>query len=298
MQSKYFMFTRFEAHGTLHFQEIQDALTPLCCYFTFQKEVCPDSGRYHIQGYINLKERCRLSTFVRKFPCHAEPRRGTHAQAVSYCQKEETRAPGTNFIEYGNAEPCRQGARVDMAAFRDAIISGASNWALLEEFPSQVAKYPKFMHMVRTEKLRNDLFSNLQVFQPRLGWQWSLSQTLGGNPSTRIVLWRWEPNGNVGKSYFALNYKPRETFVVTGGKHSDIHYAYSYEPYVIFDWSRCNESSFPYGLVEQFKNGYFLSTKYESVAKRFSIPHVVVFANFAPDVSQMSLDRWDILQIN
>jgi len=298
MQSKFFVFTRYATHGSLQFEEINASLQPLCQYYTYQKEICPDTGREHIQGYCELLRRSRRDTFCRKFPCHAELRRGNHAQAVAYCQKRETRAEGTDFEEYGDARPCEQGARKDLGAFRDAILTGATNWELLAGFPNEVAKYPKFMYLVRTEKLSRDVFCQLPVFQPRLGWQWALCQQLEAVPNRRTVVWRWESNGNVGKSHFALNYKPLESFVVTGGKHVDIHYAYGFQKYVFFDWSRCNETTFPYGLVEQFKNGYFLSTKYESVPKRFIVPHVIVFCNFAPDVSQMSLDRWDILEIN
>lgn len=290
------MFTRFISHGTLNPQEVLLALRPICSWITFQTEVCPESGREHLQGYVVLKVRSRATTFARQFPSHVEPRRGTHTQAVQYCSKEETRKAGTQCYSEGT-EPIARGTRTDLAEFRDAILAGASNWALLEQFPGELAKFPKFVHLVRNEQLSHNVLANLPVFQPRLGWQFELCQRIEGVPNPRIVLWRWESTGNVGKSYFALHYKPSETFVVTGGKHADIHYAYGYQKYVIFDFPRYNQESFPYGLVEQFKNGYFLSSKYESVAKRFPVPHVVVFTNFAPDVSQMSLDRWDIVEI-
>jgi len=291
------MFTRFATHGSLLQEEVVSVLRPLCSYFCFQTEICPESGREHIQGYVVLKRRSRLTTFARNFPSHVEARRGTHAQAVSYCTKEESRKAGTGYTVEGEVPDSAQGSRRDLEQFRDAILSGNSNWELLESFPTEFAKYPKFVQLVRNEQLLNDVLRHLPVFQPRLGWQFELGQRLEANPGSRIVLWRWDRTGNVGKSYFAMHYKPRETFVVTGGKHADIHYAYGFQRYVFFDFPRCNQESFPYGLVEQFKNGYFLSSKYESVPKRFPSPHVVVFANFAPDISQMSLDRWDILEI-
>lgn len=296
MQTKFFCFTRYLNHGTLSHEEIELALRPLCTFYSFQTEVCPDTAREHIQGYVCLKSRSRPTTFSRKFACHVETRRGTHAQAVDYTQKLETRKPNTESVRWGE-QPNQAGGRTDLDAFRRYILTGASNWELLEEFSSEMAKYPRFVQLVRNEQLRHDVLQDLEVLQPRLGWQWELAQKLAAVPSRRIVMWRWESIGNVGKSYFALHYDPKNTFIVTGGKHADIHYAYGYQRVVFFDWSRCNESTFPYGLVEQFKNGYFFSTKYESTAKRFKVPHVVIFANFAPDVSQMSLDRWDIEEI-
>nr|UOF80021.1 rep protein [Cressdnaviricota sp.] len=297
-QSLYFCFTRFEQHGSLEIETIKEALIPLCTYFTFQLELAPGTGQLHVQGYVILKKRVRARTFAQSFPCHAEPRRGNHSQAKAYCQKETSRVPGTGFVEHGVEPVARQGARSDIVGFKNAILDGADDLLLADEFPAEFAKFPRFVSMVRHAKLSADVLRNLPVFQPRLGWQWALAQRLGGAPSAREVHWRWEPVGNVGKSFFALNFKPVESFIITGGRHADIHYAYAHQPYVFFDWARCSQDTFPYGLVEQFKNGYFLSTKYESTPKRFVVPHVVVFANFAPDLSQMSADRWQIEQIN
>ena len=123
---------------------------------------------------------------------------------------------------------------------------------------------------------------------------------LNGEPSKRKVYWYWEPVGNTGKSYFSLNWSDaggRRGYVVTGGRHADILYAYEEEKVVFFDWARDSEDSFPYRVVEQFKNGYFLNTKYESCTRRFETPHVVVFANFGPDMSKLSMDRWEIKEI-
>lgn len=290
------MWTRFETHGTLDPELCKQELQQICTYFVFQQEKAPDTGRLHLQGYMALRTRTRIPTLVKKFAAHYEPRRGTHSQASAYCKKEETRVEGTEPYEYGSV-PNEPGTRNDVEQFRDAIVSGASDWLLLELFPLQMAKYPRFLHMVRAAKLSSDVLRDLTPFVPRGGWQHDLSVQLSGEPHPRIVIWRWERIGNVGKSFFALNYEPGRTFVITGGKHADIHFAYAFQPFVFFDWARCAQDTFPYGLVEQFKNGYFFSTKYESRGKRFPVPHVVVFANFPPDQCQMSDDRWDIKQI-
>lgn len=297
MQTKFFCFTRFSTHGTIDPAACQALLEPLCTYYVFQEEIAPNTARRHLQGYICLKSRSRATTLVKKFAAHYEPRKGSHSEAKSYCQKEESRVPGTSPYEYGS-EPGPQGDRSDLESFRDAILSGASDWLLLELFPTQMAKYPRFLHLVRATKLSHDVLRDLPVFEPREGWQLDLSTRLSEPPSPRAVHWRWERHGNVGKSFFALNHQPERTFIITGGKHADIHYAYGYQSIVVFDWARCAQDIFPYGLVEQFKNGYFFSTKYESREKRFVVPHVVVFANFPPDETQMSEDRWDIVLIN
>jgi len=45
----------------------------------------------------------------------------------------------------------------------------------------------------------------------------------------------------------------RGAFVATGGKFSDIAFAFKCQDYVVFDYSRAQEDKFPYKLLEDFK---------------------------------------------
>lgn len=49
--------------------------------------------------------------------------------------------------------------------------------------------------------------------------------------------------------------------------------------------------------MEAFKNGRMFSSKYCSVNKQFKIPHVIVFANYTPDLTQLSMDRWKLIDL-
>lgn len=86
----------------------------------------------------------------------------------------------------------------------------------------------------------------------------------------------------------------RGAYVVTGGRYSDITYAYDYQRYVVFDYARDQFDKFPYSLVENWKNGRVFSTKYGSCVKRVAECRLIVFTNFMPDRSKLSKDRWDI----
>lgn len=47
------------------------------------------SGTPHLQGYIRFKQPQRLSWWKNQFPrAHVEPRKGTEAQAIAYCRKD------------------------------------------------------------------------------------------------------------------------------------------------------------------------------------------------------------------
>ncbi len=112
-------------------------------------------------------------------------------------------------------------------------------------------------------------------------------------------MWVWEDEGNAGKSFLAdwLEIK-RNAFVVTGGKFADIAYAFNYQEVVVFDFARDQEDRFPYKLLEDFKNRRVFSTKYQSVMKRAISCRLIVFANFAPDKTKLSQDRWDVVHLN
>lgn len=182
-----------------------------------------------------------------------------------------------------------------MSALKDAVKEGKRGLELMEEHTEVYAKYPRFIHdYIRA--IEGSKTSRVE-FIARDGWQRDLKEQLGGEPDSRKIHWYFDCTGNSGKSYFANNYSDKSTYIITGGKNADIYYAYQFEKVVIFDLPRAKEEIVCYDVMEAFKNGYFLSTKYECKPTRFGVPHVVVFANFMPDTSKLSADRWDIKTI-
>lgn len=226
---------------------------------------------------------------------HLEIAKGTPEQSRVYCSKEEGRLEDT--VEFG--EMLGKGKRTDLEAFvQDMKEKPLSDAELLEKHPNVLAKYPRFVSTTR--RVLSEAQIQDEPLNPRPGWQESCSRLLTNAPDTRKVHWYYDEVGNAGKSYFARRYRcvgGDRPYVITGGKHADILYAYARQPVIFFDWPRSGEEAFPYGVVEAFKNGYFLNTKYESVPVYFNTPHVVVFANFQPDRTKLSEDRWDVHNI-
>lgn len=269
-------------------------------YMVYQLER-GEQGTEHFQGYVEFRTRRTLAAAKRLLGqerAHLERRRGTRNQAIDYCKKEESRVSGP--WEHGQSSS-RQGRRTDIDEFKSWFDERVrTREECIDEFPGVYARYPRFV----SELLERRRVSSLQtqVFTPRDGWQRRLDEDLRGPVDRRKVYWVYGRTGGEGKSYFALNWRKdgSDTFIVTGGRFADIFYGFMCAgcPGVIFfDWARDSEEAFPYKVLENFKNGFFLNTKYETKQVRFDSPHLVVFSNFAPNMEKLSLDRWDIREI-
>jgi hypothetical protein len=125
-------------------------------------------------------------------------------------------------------------------------------------------------------------------------------EELRREPDMRHVLWYCDVEGGCGKTAFArflIKNVPHTMFVSTGSA-KDICYQIIKSPWtpeiVVFNLPRSAESGMSYAAVESLKDGIIFSGKYEGGAKIFPPPHVLVFANFLPDISKLSVDRWII----
>lgn len=77
-----------------------------------QREKCPETGRLHYQGFLELVSPMRFNAIKGILRCdsaHLEKRKGTPQQAWDYCTKEDTREDGP--WEYGEGRPKGQGTR-------------------------------------------------------------------------------------------------------------------------------------------------------------------------------------------
>jgi len=263
-------------------------------YIVYQLEEGEETGTPHFQGYIQLKSRKRCAQVSRVLGGRANVRRaaGTAEQNKAYCTKLDTRKEGP--FEFG--EMTTKGKRKDIEAFvaemKENVMSDAE---ILERHPNILAKYPRFVSTSRRILAESNLAD--PPLAARSGWQESLLGLLLAIPDPRKIHWYYDEVGGSGKSLFCRRFRcvdGRRAYVCTGGKHADIQYGFARQPIVFFDWPRSGEEAFPYGVVENFKNGYFLNTKYESTPVYFDTPHVIVFSNFYPDKKKLSLDRWDI----
>jgi len=126
-------------------------------------------------------------------------------------------------------------------------------------------------------------------------WQAKILRLIKCRPSDRQIMWIIDEIGNAGKSYLARYLSLTEDAVVYENcKSADLKHHYSGQQIVMFDFVRSLEEYVNYSILESVKNGSMFSSKYDSCIKRYKIPHVFVFANFHPDKSKLSADRWII----
>ena len=261
-------------------------------YAVWQKEKVSTE---HLQGYAELSDKKSLSALKKWLPtAHFEPRKGTRDQARDYCMKDESRIAGP--WEHGTFST-EQGKRSDIVAARDLILSGATKRKVLDDMPEILAKYPKFVDLCLKEAAR-DSMDKPTLPKPHK-WQQDVLDLLKLPADPRQIVWIYDSEGGKGKTHLA-KYIVGEfgAFYCRGGKTADIAYAYNYEKIVLFDYTRDHEEYVNYGVLEMFKDGMVVSSKYESTLKMTNPPHVIVFSNFEPDRTKMSADRWNIININ
>lgn len=152
-------------------------------------------------------------------------------------------------------------------------------------------------------KPKNDLKDDLKLNE----WQGELFQKLTEKPDDRSIIWIVDKKGGIGKSRFCRWMMMNKLGYVITQLGGDYHASATIKSAIesgwdkkvlLIDLSRSYEDKEIYSPIEAIKNGMMTSVKYAGETLCFDPPHVVVFANFLPNVSKLSLDRWQILEIS
>lgn len=139
-------------------------------------------------------------------------------------------------------------------------------------------------------------------------WQRELLGLISEDPDDRTIHWYWSMEGNIGKTTFGKYLFARHGATILAGKGADVRNG-------VVEYSKRNDGDTPefviypiprsyaaeyvsYEAIESVKDMFFYSGKYEGGAICGNCPHVLVFANHPPDTSKMSVDRWNIVQID
>ena len=177
------------------------------------------------------------------------------------------------------------------------------NGKLIEEYIGSRNIDPEILQWKHKQALQTKIPSPVVDVTLRV-WQKVLLKYI--EPSERGIFWIVGRRGNEGKSWFQRYLQnirgPSRVFEVSIKKNSDgILHALSKRivsliELFLFNIPRSfNMEDFPYGFIEEIKDGNAVSTKYNSSVLDIKIPNtVVVFANEYPNIKKMSTDRWTV----
>lgn len=289
-------------------------------YVIYGKEI-GKNGTPHLQGYLELKNPMKLTGLTNKFgkKYHWEKRRGTQQQAIDYCKKDgnwkefgvKRASPKERASNGGTMKNVYKVEAIELAVelhnnkndCMGAVIETIGDSALFcyNSIEREIVRL--LTNKKKQEALK--IYKELE-YKDLYEWQKLVINKLAVQ-NERKILWVWEKVGNIGKSFLAnFIVAHYNAFLVTSGKSSDIIHAFNNEEIVVCDYARTKEkvdehgtsTTINYELIEGFKNGRYFSGKYDSQIKIFPPCSVVCFANFAPEWSKLSLDRWDELNLN
>lgn len=181
-------------------------------YYVYGREICPTTGKKHLQGYLEFKNARTMSGVKKVYGnIHLEPRKGSAMEAIQYCKKD-------GDYECHGTEPSGQGARSDLSAVKQLVDEGKSMYEIVEEVGSS---YQAVRHAELLMKYRRCKRS-----------------------AAPVVRWYYGPTG-CGKSYSACMEATQlgVDYWMSTGK-LDYWNGYECEKYVILDDFRPSHCDF------------------------------------------------------
>lgn len=274
-------------------------------YAVFGEEIA-STGTPHLQGYVQLKQAKTISAFQKilkrnGLKCSIQVANGSWQQNYDYCSGNVKKKDKPNEVVHEWGVVKKQGERNDLNSMYNAIKEGKDDYYLQENFTSTYMKFYKAAAKVRTNYKQHKAFEKLKKsFSNAKHKPWQKQQLANlETQKGRYVDWVVDPTGNIGKTWLAKYLlTQKDTFYCQGGKIADIAYAFDYQEYVVFDFTKSQREYVNYTAIECFKNGVVFSPKYESMTKVFDTCKVIVFANWPPDQSKLVDDRWRIHHVN
>jgi hypothetical protein len=238
--------------------ELSAFLGSVCKKFVFQVEKCPTTGKQHYQGYSEFTNARQMNGVIKVLKMHGK---GPHVEPAK-----------------GNEDQCYDYCTKEES--RD-MVGGQGG------FPARL----------------KDPLEGVEMYD----WQKELIDMIKTEPDKRKIYWIYDTGGNMGKTTLAKHIcmKYRKEALYVNGKSADIQCGIAKHindgkdlKVAIFGYPRSAEQFVSYGALEVVKDGIFYNGKYESGMVMYNIPHVIVLANFPPDQTKLSGDRWVIKDIS
>lgn len=146
-----------------------------------------------------------------------------------------------------------------------------------------------------------------EIFIELYEWQHEIVKILNQKPDDRSIYWYWEEEGCAGKTTFQkwiyLNFK---NVAVLCGKATDMKngiVAFQEKnkilpEIVLINIPRCQDKEhISWQGIEEIKDMFFFSGKYEGGMICGPNPHTMIFSNEEPPIYKLTEDRWKIRNI-
>lgn len=280
MSSDNWCFTLHDPTGPIAFDD------EYMSYLVYQLEQCPDTGRHHFQGFLQLHSRRSMGK-VKKIlgdnRVHLERMRGTASEAANYC-KDDTKIVLDGPWEYGSIQK-RGGNKRDFEGFARACESAKSLAELRVEWAPLMAGCDKWCRNTFAdvkERMARERAGQIELVL--FPWQADLYDRLAEPPVHRRVYWIWSENTNTGKTtFFQWLSQTMPVCTMYNWKLDHVLYRYNYEPIIMFTLSK--EESVDKNMMRVLEclsdHGTKTAMLYECPTK-FIACHVVVCANVGP----------------
>lgn len=154
-----YTFTLFDYEGEGDWEASRLRLEAACSYYVAGKEVCPETSRPHLQGYVYFKNAVAFRSVISMFggKAHVEIAKGDSLQNFAYCSK------GGNFSEFGS-RPLTQKEKGDAGASAkekekarwlemNALARRGDFATLAERFPRESTVYRQAFNAVLNDAL-------------------------------------------------------------------------------------------------------------------------------------------------
>lgn len=138
-------------------------------------------------------------------------------------------------------------------------------------------------------------------------WEKQIIEIVKGKPDDRSLYWFWEDKGCAGKTTFCKYlFTHFDDVIVLSGKAGDMKHGIvefkartgRLPKIVLINIPRCQDLQFlSYQGIEEIKDMFFFSGKYEGGMVCGANPHLIIFSNERPYEYKCSADRWRIFKI-
>lgn len=313
IQNKYLMLTYNGGH---HPKEdlilfIKATLKALNCETVFIRcahEIGSKTERRHTHVLIECEPslkttNCRLLDYKGDHPNwkkHQNKHHYNHCK-TDYITKEDKE--NSDLIEAKN-KPEQSEDYIDICGLvqKSENLSEAINNNFLKAGFSGIAGIEK-LYSMRSQTLKRF------TYVPSNPWELDLMEMVSGEPNHRDIIWIYDFVGNQGKtalSKYMYMCDPKGWVISKDmGTARDaatcvqraLNNGWNHHGMIINLPRAAENHTRMYEYIEDIKDGLITAQKYAGETCVFDNPHIVIFSNWIPTVTNLSKDRWKIFEI-